>query len=151
MVTLFQKKTMHIDICYLFLTGEILSIVGTVCNSSSKETKAKFSLQKRVVFTAYASHNTSDQSLCKMVGNTIKENSKEPISCQMKIPDDVIPTLRNCEIISVEYYLKVRIIMMLKHFNESTTANKIQSTVLKMYSTDNSSVYLSNNDFIIVA
>lgn len=109
MVTL---KNIHVDICFLFLTGEILSIVGTVCNSSSKETKTKFSLQKRVVFTAHASHNISDQSLCKMVGNTIKENSKEPISCQMKIPDDVTPTLCNCEIISVEYYLKVRIIMM---------------------------------------
>lgn len=91
----------------LLLTGETLSVFSTICNSSSKETRPKFSLQQKTVYRAYASTNISDQSLCKMVGDTIKVNAEETVSCQMKIPDDVTPTFHNCEIISVDYYLKV--------------------------------------------
>lgn len=43
-----------------------------------------------------------------MVGNTMKENSEETVSCQIKIPEDAESTIHNCEIISVEYYVKVR-------------------------------------------
>uniref|UniRef100_A0A3Q3VW70 Arrestin C-terminal-like domain-containing protein n=1 Tax=Mola mola TaxID=94237 RepID=A0A3Q3VW70_MOLML len=84
---------------------DTLSIVGTFCNSSSKETRPKFSLQQKIVYRAYSSTKWSEQSLCKMAGDKLK--SEETISCQMKIPVDVFPTIRNCEIISVEYYLKV--------------------------------------------
>lgn len=60
------------------------------------------------MYRAHGSTNISDQSLCKMVGNTIKENSEETVSCQIKIPEDAESTLHNCEIVSVEYYVKVR-------------------------------------------
>ncbi|XP_076587325.1 arrestin domain-containing protein 3-like [Chaetodon auriga] len=87
--------------------GDTLSVVAKICNSSSKTMKPKFSLQKKVVYRASGSTNSTDQSLCKMVGETITENSEETVSCQIKVPDDVIPSLDNCEILSVEYYLKV--------------------------------------------
>lgn len=87
--------------------GDTLSVVAKICNSSSKKMKPKFSLHQNIVYRADGSTNTNDKSLCKMVGETIKENSEETVSCQIKIPDDVIHTLTNCEIISVEHYLKV--------------------------------------------
>ena len=42
-----------------------------------------------------------------MVGDIIKSNSEEIATCQMKIPVNVIYTLDNCDIISVDYYLRV--------------------------------------------
>lgn len=104
-VTVFVKIQCFLLYADLILTGDTLSIVGTFCNSSSKETRPKFSLQQKIVYRAYSSTKWSEQSLCKMAGDKLK--SEETISCQMKIPVDVFPTIRNCEIISVEYYLKV--------------------------------------------
>ncbi|XP_038560574.1 arrestin domain-containing protein 3-like [Micropterus salmoides] len=87
--------------------GDTLSVVAKICNSSSKEMRPKFSLQQKTVYRASGSTNTSDKSLIKIVGDTIKLNSEETVSCQVKIPADVIYTLNNCEILSVDYYLKV--------------------------------------------
>lgn len=74
---------------------------------SSKDTRLKFSLQQKTLYRAYASTDVVDKSLCKMVGEAIKGNSEETFSCQMKIPDDAINTVQNCEIIFVDYYVKV--------------------------------------------
>ncbi|XP_059193794.1 arrestin domain-containing protein 3-like [Centropristis striata] len=87
--------------------GDTLSVVATICNSSSKKMRPKFSLLQRTVCRASRSTDTSDKCLCKMVGESIAQNSEETVSCQMKIPVDDIFTLHNCEIISVDYYLKV--------------------------------------------
>uniref|UniRef100_A0A674N211 Arrestin C-terminal-like domain-containing protein n=1 Tax=Takifugu rubripes TaxID=31033 RepID=A0A674N211_TAKRU len=73
----------------------------------SLDTKLKFSLQQKIVYRAFASTTLSDLSLCKMVGETIKGNSEETFSCQMKIPDDAVNTVHNCDIIFVDYYIKV--------------------------------------------
>lgn len=90
-----------------FPTGDTLLITGTVCYTASKDTKLKFSLQQKIVYRAFASTKLSDVSLCKMVGETIKGNSEETFSCQMKIPDDAVNTVHNCDIIFVDYYIKV--------------------------------------------
>ncbi|TNM89759.1 hypothetical protein fugu_003993 [Takifugu bimaculatus] len=87
--------------------GDTLFISGTVCYAASKDTKLKFSLQQKTVYRAFASTTLSDVSLCKMVGETIKGNSEETFSCQMKIPDDAVNTVHNCDIIFVDYYIKV--------------------------------------------
>ena len=89
----------------LILTGDTLSIVGTFCNSSSKDIRPKFSLEQKIVYRAHSSIKRSEKSMCKLVADKLV--SEETISCQMKVPVDVTPTIRNCEIISVEYYLKV--------------------------------------------
>uniref|UniRef100_A0A8C9XCC6 Arrestin C-terminal-like domain-containing protein n=1 Tax=Sander lucioperca TaxID=283035 RepID=A0A8C9XCC6_SANLU len=88
-------------------TCDTLSVVAKICNSSSKKVKPKFSLQQKTVYRASGSTNSSDQTLCKIVGETIALNSEETVSCQLTIPADAIPTLHNCEIISVDHYLKV--------------------------------------------
>lgn len=90
-----------------FLTGDTLSVVAKICNSSSKKMKPKISLQQKIEYRASGSTKSTDQSLCKMVGETVALNAEETVSCQMKVPDDVTYTILNCEIISVDYYLKV--------------------------------------------
>lgn len=91
--------------------GDTLFITGTIGYSSSKDTKLKFSLHQKIVYRAYASTNISDLRLCKMVGDTIQGNSEETFSCQMKIPDDAVNTVQNCEIIFVEHYVKVLLVI----------------------------------------
>ncbi|XP_068167069.1 arrestin domain-containing protein 3-like [Antennarius striatus] len=85
----------------------MLSIVAKIRNFSSKKMRPKFSFQQKIVYRASGSTKTHDQSLCKMSGEVIKGNSERTVTCRMKIPDDVLLTLSNCEIISVEHYLKV--------------------------------------------
>lgn len=70
--------------------------------------RPKFSLQQVTVYRAGSSTNSSTTSLCKLIGDTIASNSEETVSCQLQVPADATPTLYNCELISVDYYLKVR-------------------------------------------
>uniref|UniRef100_I3KG57 Arrestin C-terminal-like domain-containing protein n=1 Tax=Oreochromis niloticus TaxID=8128 RepID=I3KG57_ORENI len=87
--------------------GETLSVVAKICNSSSKNMRLKFKLQQVTVYSCQDNTNSSKETLFKVVGDTIRPNSEQTASCQLKVPSDAIPTLRNCEIISVEYYIKV--------------------------------------------
>ncbi|XP_071338764.1 arrestin domain-containing protein 3-like isoform X2 [Trachinotus anak] len=87
--------------------GDTLSVFAKIHNSSSKTMRPKFSLHQAIVYRASGSTKTSDQSLCKGVGETIAVNSEETVSCQLKIPEDTLYSLQNCDILSNNYYLKV--------------------------------------------
>uniref|UniRef100_A0A3P9C971 Arrestin C-terminal-like domain-containing protein n=1 Tax=Maylandia zebra TaxID=106582 RepID=A0A3P9C971_9CICH len=87
--------------------GETISVVAKICNSSSKNTRPKFKLEQKTVFRCNESTKKWVMNLFKEVGETISPNSEQTVSCQLKIPDDAISTIHNCEIISVEYYIKV--------------------------------------------
>ncbi|XP_053181535.1 arrestin domain-containing protein 2-like [Scomber japonicus] len=87
--------------------GETVSIGARINNSSSKEVKAKFSLEQRTVYHARAIRKVVELSLCKMDGDTIGPNSEGTASCQLMIPEDIVHTLHNCEMISVTYTIKV--------------------------------------------
>ncbi|XP_037338880.2 arrestin domain-containing protein 3-like [Pungitius pungitius] len=99
-----MSATINTNLCS---PGDTVSVAAQISNSSSKQTKAKFSLQQKIVYRANASIKVSDQSLLKTVGETIEPNSAETASCQFTVPADVIYTLQDCEIISVNHYLKV--------------------------------------------
>ncbi|XP_075955491.1 arrestin domain-containing protein 3-like [Anarhichas minor] len=99
-----MSATINTNVCS---PGDNVAVVAKIHNSSSKKMKPKYSLQQKIVYRANASTNISDQSLCKMVGEIIAPNSEESVSCQLTVPADVIPTLHNCEILTVEYYFKV--------------------------------------------
>ncbi|XP_006784162.1 arrestin domain-containing protein 3-like isoform X2 [Neolamprologus brichardi] len=98
-----MSATINRTVCF---PGETLSVATKICNSSSKDMKPKFKLQERIVYRAGSSSTSSEKTLFKKVGENINPNSEESVSCQVKIPVDVI-ILHNCEIISVEYYIKV--------------------------------------------
>lgn len=84
-----------------------MSVVGTACNFSSKETKVKFSLEQKIEYRANCHVKYQYEKLCKLVGNPLKENAEETVSCQIKIPEDATPTIYNCEIMTVQYCIKV--------------------------------------------
>ncbi|KAM6943987.1 arrestin domain-containing protein 3-like [Lycodopsis pacificus] len=99
-----MSATINTNVCS---PGDNVAVVAKIHNSSSKQMKPKYSLQQKIVYRANAATNISDQSLCKMVGEIIAPNSEESVSCQLTVPADVIPTLHDCEILTVEYYFKV--------------------------------------------
>lgn len=102
-----EKKHNSAYSWFSFFIGGTVSVAAKINNMSSKTMKPKFSLQQRIVYHAECRTNVSDLSLCKMVGDTVTPKSKEIVTCQVKVPEDAVCTLHNCEIISVDYYIKV--------------------------------------------
>ncbi|XP_063344835.2 arrestin domain-containing protein 3-like [Pelmatolapia mariae] len=99
-----MSATIERNVC---TPGETLSIVAKICNSSSKNMRPKFKLEQNTVYRSKYHTKNSPIILFKEVGATIRQYSEQTVSCQLKIPDDAISTIHNCEIISVEYYVKV--------------------------------------------
>ncbi|KAK2837404.1 hypothetical protein Q5P01_014616 [Channa striata] len=87
--------------------GDTVSSLAKICNSTSKTMKPKFSLVQNIVYRANVSINNKYRTLCQVVGETLAPNSQETVSSQLKIPVDVNCTIYNCDIISVDYFLKV--------------------------------------------
>ncbi|KAM4616818.1 uncharacterized protein ACJ7VT_009617 [Polymixia lowei] len=107
---LFSKKRVQMDVTIdrrAYAPGEKVSIIGNVKNSSSKKMKPKFTLEKKVEYRAGRATNSSNKVICKMVGLDITPKTEKTISCSMEIPADQAQTILNCDIISVEYFLKV--------------------------------------------
>ncbi|XP_019949203.1 arrestin domain-containing protein 3-like [Paralichthys olivaceus] len=91
----------------IYSPGDTVSVVVNIHNSTSKKMKPKFILQQKTRYSTRISVKTCVKHLCKMVGDTITPKSQQTVSCQLKIPDDAFHTVTNCELISVECYLKV--------------------------------------------
>ncbi|XP_078106618.1 arrestin domain-containing protein 3-like [Sander vitreus] len=109
-VGLFSKGHAHMDVIVdrtAYAQGDTMVIVAKINNSSSSEMIPKFSLIKDVVY--HANGHTSHESsvIHKAVDNCIKSRTQRDVRCAIKIPRDQMPTVQNCDIISVEYHLKV--------------------------------------------
>ncbi|XP_047448226.1 arrestin domain-containing protein 3-like [Mugil cephalus] len=106
----FSKGHVHMDVTVdksAYAAGERAMVVAKVNNSSSSQMTPKFSLIRDVVYRANG--NTKHETLVclKVVDNCIKAHTETEVRCPMQIPSDTILTIQNCEIISVEYHLKV--------------------------------------------
>lgn len=91
----------------ILFSGESVAIVVNISNQSSTKLKPKIKFQECKEYRAGSSVTASNQTLGKAVGDTINRDSEGTVTCQIPIPGDVKPTIRNCEILSVEYCLKV--------------------------------------------
>ena len=82
-------------------------IVAKINNASSSDMTPKFSLTQNVVYRANSNTKHESNVIQKLCGNCIKSKTQKEVRCVMKIPCKQMQTIHNCEIISVEYYLKV--------------------------------------------
>lgn len=105
--TLFSPEKIPCAITLIFLTGDTVSVFGTASNFSSKEAKVKFCLEQRIEYRAHSSIKRHYEKMVKLVGNSLNENAEEKVSCQIKIPENTPPTISNCEILTVQYTIKV--------------------------------------------
>ncbi|XP_029960159.1 arrestin domain-containing protein 3-like [Salarias fasciatus] len=101
---LHMTASLNRGVCF---PGDTLSASARIRNSSSKSVKPKFSLHQKIVYSVKHYTKTSDQVILKMVGDPITPRSEVMVPCEVKIPLHAVYTLRNCQIISVEHYLKV--------------------------------------------
>lgn len=91
---------------FLF-AGENMELVLSVDNPSSKKVKPKLSLTKKITYYARGSTKSSTDEINKMVFDPIEQNTKKELKCVMEIPADQGPSIQNCDIIKLEYTLKV--------------------------------------------
>lgn len=59
------------------------------------------------MYIAHGSIKRQYEKLVKLIGNPLNENAEETLSCQLKIPENTPPTMNNCEILTVQYFVKV--------------------------------------------
>ncbi|XP_072244219.1 arrestin domain-containing protein 3-like [Leuresthes tenuis] len=107
---LFSTGHVHMDVITTktaYAQGETMAIVAKINNSSSSEMTPKFSIKQDIVYRASGGTKEESKVIFKMVENSIQPQRQEMVQCAMKIPIDLTPTIQNCEIISVEYRLKV--------------------------------------------
>ncbi|XP_024131551.1 arrestin domain-containing protein 3 [Oryzias melastigma] len=90
-----------------FGAGENMELVLSVDNPSSKKVKPKLSLTKKITYYARGSTKSSTDEINKMVFDPIEQNTKKELKCVMEIPADQGPSIQNCDIIKLEYTLKV--------------------------------------------
>ncbi|KAF7665016.1 hypothetical protein LDENG_00157750 [Lucifuga dentata] len=106
----FSKGHVHMDATVdrkAYAPGEVVCIVAKVNNSSSKDMTPKFSLKQNVLYHAQGHKKYKEKSVSRAVGEVIRANQEKTVHCALKIPADEILTIQNCDIISVEYHLKV--------------------------------------------
>lgn len=82
-------------------------VLAKVDNSSSSDMTPKFSLIQEVVYRANGRTKHENTVCHKVADNCIKPKTQKELRCEIKIPSDRMLTIQNCDIISVEYCLKV--------------------------------------------
>lgn len=84
-----------------------MMIVAKVNNSSSSEMMPKFSLIQDVVYRASGGTKHEDNVIHKVIGTCIKPQTQAEVKCEIMIPHNQMQTIQNCEILSLEYHVKV--------------------------------------------
>nr|XP_046242992.1 arrestin domain-containing protein 3-like isoform X2 [Scatophagus argus]XP_046242994.1 arrestin domain-containing protein 3-like isoform X3 [Scatophagus argus] len=106
----FSKGNAHMNVIVdrrAYAPGDSVVIDAKINNSSSSEMTPKFSLIRDVVFRAQGNTKHEESVVNKVADKCIKPQTEKTVKCVMKIPRDLVLTIQNCEIISVEYHLKV--------------------------------------------
>uniref|UniRef100_A0A3B3BLJ4 Arrestin C-terminal-like domain-containing protein n=1 Tax=Oryzias melastigma TaxID=30732 RepID=A0A3B3BLJ4_ORYME len=85
----------------------VMELVLSVKNSSSKKVTPKLSFKKTVTFYAKGTSKSSTEEISRMVFDSIEQNDEKELKCVMKIPANQAPSIQNCDIIKLEYTLKV--------------------------------------------
>lgn len=84
-----------------------MAVVAKINNASSKDMVPKFSFIQNVVYRAQGHTKSEHRVILKQVDTSMKPNTEKTAKCALKIPSDVVPTIQTCDIISLEYQLKV--------------------------------------------
>lgn len=88
-------------------SGETVVVIANVNNSSTKEVKLKYTLKKIVVYRAQCDKKSSSEVLMRAAGDVIKPNSQRRVIGSIQIPADMAQSISDCQILSVEYFLRV--------------------------------------------
>lgn len=89
-------------------SGETIAIVANINNSSSSEMTPKFKLVCDVVYRAQGNTNHESSTIAGVSDHCLAPQTEKTVNCALQIPSHLILSIQNCDIITVEYRLKVR-------------------------------------------
>ncbi|XP_015229907.1 PREDICTED: arrestin domain-containing protein 3-like [Cyprinodon variegatus] len=90
-----------------FHQGEGLKVSALIKNDSSREVKPKYCIYKKHSFFARGKRRVHTKDLIKEVGATIPPSASEKVTQVIPIPQDMEPSILNCNNIKVEHRLRV--------------------------------------------
>uniref|UniRef100_A0A3B4UWM9 Arrestin domain-containing protein 3-like n=1 Tax=Seriola dumerili TaxID=41447 RepID=A0A3B4UWM9_SERDU len=90
-----------------FFQGEGLKVLACIQNNSSREIKPKYCVYKKHSFFARGKRRLHTIDLLKEVGEPIPPSANTKVTRVITIPHDMEPSILNCNIIKVEYRLRV--------------------------------------------
>lgn len=90
-----------------FLLGERLVVQAEIENSSSRNLKPKYKLDKKITYIAHSSTKTERDTIFKEEGSPIPSKDHQTVTQELRIPMSLPPTILFCKILRVEYKLKV--------------------------------------------
>uniref|UniRef100_A0A096LZJ0 Arrestin domain-containing protein 3-like n=1 Tax=Poecilia formosa TaxID=48698 RepID=A0A096LZJ0_POEFO len=106
---MFSKGQVHMDATVnktAYAPGETILMSAKVNNASSRDMTPKFSLVRSVQFRAQGDTKNEEYTVEKVTDKVVKPHTQHEVKCEMKIPTDEMPSIENCEIISVTHQLK---------------------------------------------
>lgn len=94
---------------YIFslFSGDTIVVVAKINNASSRDLVPKFSLIQDVVYHAEGSSKHESKVICKQTDEPMGPNTEKTAKRVMQIPRDLTPTINSCQILMLEYHLKV--------------------------------------------
>ncbi|XP_077572221.1 arrestin domain-containing protein 3-like isoform X2 [Stigmatopora nigra] len=90
-----------------FFPGEGLKISAYIQNNSSRQIKPKYCIYRKHSFFARGKRRLDTKDLLKEVGEPIPPSASVTVNRVITIPPDMEPSILNCEILKVEYRLRV--------------------------------------------
>ncbi|XP_056231769.1 arrestin domain-containing protein 3-like [Seriola aureovittata] len=91
----------------VFFQGEGLKVVVRIINKSSREIKPKYCVYRKHSFFANGERRLETKDILKEVGTAITPSASKKVTRVITIPHDMEPSILNCNIIKVEYRLRV--------------------------------------------
>uniref|UniRef100_A0AAV2MS90 Arrestin C-terminal-like domain-containing protein n=1 Tax=Knipowitschia caucasica TaxID=637954 RepID=A0AAV2MS90_KNICA len=106
----FSKGKVHLSATVdkqVYSPGDTVHVTAKIKNQSSKKMRIKYSIYSKTVYRAYHHAKIENGTVCKIAGETIEPDFEGDVSCAIAIPADSKLSIHNCEIITVEFYLKM--------------------------------------------
>ncbi|XP_010898025.1 arrestin domain-containing protein 3 isoform X2 [Esox lucius] len=87
--------------------GDALKVTADVTNSSTRTVKPIFYLYEKKSFFAQGKRRVDTQNLFKEKGESVASSTRQTVTRFIPIPEELPPTILNCQILKLEYRLKV--------------------------------------------
>ncbi|KAI1900413.1 hypothetical protein AGOR_G00049690 [Albula goreensis] len=90
-----------------YMQGEGITITADIENSSSRDLIPKFAIEQKIKFYARGKSRIFPKKIIKEEAQAVPASTRQTVTKVLKVPQDLQPSITNCNIIKMEYKLKV--------------------------------------------